>query len=239
MITKLFPESMVEKLVFVDVGSAGGLQNKWLPYRDQIFPVLFEPNSDKAEALRDAIGGKDNGEIVELGLFNKNGPQQLNITKHWGCTSIRVPNRATLDRYQFTDIFNVVDIKSIDCKRYDHLFETEIVPQPDAIKIDVQGCEYEVLEGFGDLLSSCIGIELETHFYQIYEGQYLLHDIVKFLELFGMRLRRLDRVPHFDGDLVEADVYFTKERTAVLNYGVSEMNKFLLLQKVWELPPYF
>ena len=43
------------KLRLVDVGGAGGLQPKWLQYIDRIIPVLFEPNPDEAEKLRETL----------------------------------------------------------------------------------------------------------------------------------------------------------------------------------------
>ena len=69
-------------------------------------------------------------------------------------------------------------------------FTTRKSPAPDAIKIDVQGFEFQVLQGFGSLLQHCLGIELEAHFYPIYRGQKLLHDIVSMLSDYGLVLRK-------------------------------------------------
>jgi FkbM family methyltransferase len=44
--------------------------------------------------------------------------------------------------------------------RYDQLHAKGVVPVPHVVKIDFQGCEYEVLEGFGELLDQVLGIEL-------------------------------------------------------------------------------
>lgn len=77
-----------------------------------------------------------------------------------------------------------------------------------------------MLQGFGELLQTCLGIELETHVYPIYQGQKLLHHLIAFLSDYGFVLRKLtpllnmgapDRpVLSLDGDFVEFDAWFTK-----------------------------
>ena len=69
-------------------------------------------------------------------------------------------------------------------------------------------------------------------------GQRLLHDIVSLLNDHGLVLRTLQPVPHFDGDLVEVNAFFTKSRFAVRALNQDQRRKFALLTKVWELPDY-
>ena len=93
------------------------------------------------------------------------------------------------------------------------------MPAPDAVKIDVQGYEHEVLQGFGGLLQGCLGIELETHVYPVYQDQKLLGDLIALLEPYGFVLRRLSPVPSFDGDVVELDAWFTQEHRSLAAAG--------------------
>ncbi len=80
-------------LRLVDVGGAGGVQPKWRAHAGQIFPILFEPNPVEAAKLRDSLKDTYNHALVlETGLSNVIGPQDLNITRYWGCTSLRQPN---------------------------------------------------------------------------------------------------------------------------------------------------
>ena len=151
---------------------------------------------------------------METGLSNIEGVADLHITRFWGCTSLRRPDPAVLSRYRIAPLFDVVDTATVSCTRYDSLYQAALVPQPDAIKIDVQGFEYEVLLGFGGLLQNCLGIELETHVYPIYQGQKLFGDLVDFLRDFGFVLRQTTPVPSFDGDVVELDAWFTKDISA-------------------------
>jgi hypothetical protein len=118
------------------------------------------------------------------------------------------------------------------------LYHQGTVPAPDAIKIDAQGFEHQILLGFGSLLQDCLGIELEAHFYPLYRGQKLLHDIISLMSDHGLVLRTLQHVAQFDGDLVEVNAFFTKSRFAVRSLTPDQRRKFSLLTKVWELPEY-
>jgi FkbM family methyltransferase len=228
------------KLRLVDVGGAGGLQEKWLARAGEIAPIVFEPNPAEAAKLRRSIseifGG--GGLVVERGLSNVAGPQDLHITQYWGCASLRKPNWDVLSRYRIRPAFEVLRTKSIFCSRYDELYRSGEVPQPDAIKLDVQGQEYEVLDGFGSLLRTCLGIELETHLYPIYQGQKLLHDLVALLSDFGFVLRRLQPVPNFDGDVVEIDAWFTKSIEQWRQFDARQKGKFRLICETWDLIDY-
>lgn len=228
------------KLRLVDVGAAEGLQQKWLKSAARIAPILFEPNASEAAKLRrgisDRFGRSDL--VLEIGLSNAVGAQKLNITQYWGCASLREPNRALLSKYRIGRAFEIIRTERVTCTRYDELHRRGEVPAPDAIKIDAQGYEYEVLQGFGSLLHDCLGIELETHLYPIYKEQKLLHDLVGLLARFGFVLRRLQPVPNFDGDVVELDAWFTKDIEKWRRLDSLQREKFTLICETWDLIDY-
>jgi FkbM family methyltransferase len=228
-----------ERITVVDVGGAEGLQLKWMLRADRITPVLFEPIPSEAEILRKTISRIPGGQVVEHALAHSSSTRKLHIAAASGCSSLREPNFEILHGYSIGRIFRVIGEQDVYCTRYDELFRRQMVPVPDVIKIDVQGFEYEVLLGFGHLLESCIGIELETHFYPLYRGQKLIGEIVDFLDDFGFVLRTVKHVPNFDGDAVEFDAFFTKRRQEVLSFPGQARTKFSLLTEVWGLEPYF
>jgi FkbM family methyltransferase len=223
-----------ERLVLVDVGAMGGVQAKWLPYLDSITPILFEPNPEEAAALR---ANFTYATVVEAALGNVVGRRNLVITENPTCISMRSPNQEFLAAYTIHPHLRVKGTQEVECTRYDILHRKGIVPAPDAIKLDVQGCEYEVLIGFGALLQDCLGIELEAHFYPLYRDQHLLHEIIALLGDYGFVLRKLDqnKMDHFDGDLVEVDAFFTKPLSVVRSYDQIQRRKFDLLTTVWQL----
>jgi FkbM family methyltransferase len=226
-------------LRLVDVGGAGGLQTKWLSVADRIAPVMFEPNPAEAAKLRDSLSQTLSRSLVlETALSNVTGPQVLNIARHFGCTSLLQPNQDFLANYRIGRLFDIKGTAQVECTRYDLLYQAGQVPAPDAIKIDVQGYEYEVLQGFGGLLQECMGIELETHLYPIYRDQKLMHRLVAFLADFGFVLRGLHPVQNFDGDVVELNVWFTKSIRHWRAMSEAQKQKFGLLCSVWNLLDY-
>jgi FkbM family methyltransferase len=226
-----------ERLCLVDVGAMGGVQPKWRPHLDRITPVLFEPNPDEAAKLR---AQHPHMVVVEAALGNIVGRRNLIITENPTCISLRLPNQEFLADYGIRPHVRVIGAREVTCTRYDVLHQAGAAPAPDAIKLDVQGCEFEVLLGFGALLQNCVGIELETHLYPVYREQKLLHDIIALLRDYGFVLRKLDqnKMDNFDGDLVEVDAFFTKQRKVVRSYDAMRRRKFDLLTEVWQLSHY-
>lgn len=52
----------------------------------------------------------------------------------------------------------------------------------DILKIDVEGCSYEILEGFKELINSIKFIHVETERAEHFEGQWIEEDVFKLLE---------------------------------------------------------
>jgi FkbM family methyltransferase len=232
------PSADDRRLVFVDVGSRGGLQAKWHPHVNAIRAVMFEPDPAEAARLRDQLGPNSPHIVIDQGLSNRVGNQTFYVTVNPLDSSLLPPNKEYLANYELRPHFELEREVDVPCTRYDTLYYQGRAPAPDAIKIDVQGFEYEVLLGFGGLLEACLGVELEAHFYQLYRGQKVLQDIVGLLSNYGMVLRNLEPSPNFDGDLVEVNAFFTKPRHAVRMLNTLRRQKFDLLIKAWELPAY-
>ena len=223
-------------LCLVDVGSRGGLRGAWEPYLDRLRPVLFEVDAREAARLREVY---PNATVVSAALSDRVGERKLHITRNLNCVSLLEPNIELLAKYpDLLPHFDVMGTVNTACTTYQALYGKGIVPVPDAVKIDTQGHEFEVLLGFGDLLHDCLGVELEAQFYPLYQGQKLLHDLVALLASFGLVLRKITPVPamRFDGDIVEVDAFFTKGYLARAAMPAGQRWKLDLLAKAWELP---
>jgi FkbM family methyltransferase len=227
-------------LRFVDVGALGGLDKKLSAHRAELWPVLFEPNRTEAALIETHMAGYQRHSVVARGLGDIDGPGKLFKTRNPTCYSILSPNMAYLKQYGISYHFALEGSEDIILSRYDTLYKENLVPLPDALKIDVQGFEYQVLLGFGDLLSNVVAIKLETHFYQIYESQKLFGDLIHYLSKFGLVLRKIDcdKLEHFAGDVVEVDAYFSKDRRAIRALPQRMKEKFEILALAWDLPVY-
>ncbi|MDB5396955.1 MAG: methyltransferase FkbM family [Rhodospirillales bacterium] len=220
-------------LALVDIGAAGGLQRKWAKYRRRISPVMFEPNPAEAARLRRSRPTYPSALVMEHGLGESNRTYTLNLA-HWpGCTSLLTPDPTVLAGYKIAPLFETVKQVKLECVRFDELYRAGRVPAPDVIKVDVEGYEYEVLCGFGELLHGVLGIEAEAWFYPVFKGQKLLHDLVALLSPFDLYLRRIEPVPGFEGDLVCVNAYFTRGKGGQPDLTQEQRQKFALLQRVW------
>lgn len=228
-------QRLKDKIVFVDVGASNGIQAKWLKQKHNIVPVLFEPNPDEARRLREQLSEFERHFVLEHGLSDRAGEQNLHIGNHYGCTSILEANTDFLKDYAIADSYRTKKVVQINCVRYDDLVRSGEAPVPDVIKIDVEGYESFVLAGFGDLLHDVLAIETETFFYPVYKKQALLHDLIDQLEPFGLRLRRIEEIPAFDGDFICANAYFTKTKKACSGFSAERRAKHELASQVFRV----
>ena len=226
------------RLTVVDVGGQQGLPLPWMLRADRITPIVFEPLPEEAAKLRVTIGRIPGGQVVECALAETSGPRTLHVTAGTSCSSLLEPNDDLLRAYTIAPLMRVTRQAVVSCVRYDQLAAEGVVPAPDVIKIDVQGFEYEVLQGFGDLLHSCLGVELEAHLYPVYKRQKLLADLVAYLGGYGLVLRHMRPTGNFDGDCVEVDAWFTRGRDAVAALPDAQRKKFATLCDAWKIPGY-
>ena len=222
-------------LVLVDVGASKGIQRKWLKYRRTLTPVLFEPNPDEAKALQATLSGFGGSYVIDRGLSDRTGPQTLNIAEYFGCTSMLQANMEFLRDYAIGDYYRPKQTVEVECSRYDELVAASQAPRPDVIKIDIEGYESRALAGFGELLETVLGIETEAWFYPAYKEQALLGGLVEQLGRFGLRLRRIEPVPGFEGDLVCVNAFFTQQHQRYRALDADRRAKFDIMSRVWRL----
>lgn len=92
----------------------------------------------------------------------------------------------------------------------DVIDEKEILA-PALLKIDVQGFELTVLEGCQPLLDKFDYLYVECSFVELYEGQALVDDVIRFLHGQGFSLRGIYNV-FYDktGKAIQGDFFFGK-----------------------------
>ncbi|WP_296746832.1 FkbM family methyltransferase [Mesorhizobium sp.] len=231
-LSQIAPE---ERIVLVDVGGQGGLQTKWMLKADHITPIVFEPIASEAAAVRETLSRIPGSRVIEKALADASGMRTLHVAAASGCSSLREPNFNILQHYSIGWIFRTVGRQAVECTRYDELVDSMRLPSPDVIKIDVQGLEYEVLDGFGKHLEGCLAIELETHSVAIYRGQKLIGDLIALLWDWGFSLRQIRTVPNFDGDAIEFDALFSKRKDRIGSLSENSSRKLRLIQQVLEI----
>jgi FkbM family methyltransferase len=75
-----------------------------------------------------------------------------------------------------------------------HVCEREMIPNVDAMKIDVEGAAWDVLVGAGDFLRGTKAIHVETEWLPLFKGQHLEDDVFRILKSYGFTKTYENRV---------------------------------------------
>jgi len=146
--------------------------------------ISFEPlTSAYQRLLRSAA--KDASWIVapRTALGKEEGEIRLNIASNGASSSLLSmlsAHRTAAPEIDFVSR-EVVPIARLDCAARDLLGDARNV----FLKVDVQGSEFEVLQGAEELLPRLAGLQLELSFVPLYEGQALFFELADFVERKG------------------------------------------------------
>jgi FkbM family methyltransferase len=122
-----------------------------------------------------------------------------NEYKNSGISSLR--DGLTTNKQNFIDI-------EVELIRMDDFLEQQQLESIDFLKLDVEGMNYEVLEGFGERLSAVKAIQTEGEYLQYWEGQKLFKDIEEILLKNNFKL--VSFVLTWDG--VQSDSFWVQEQ---------------------------
>ena len=139
---------------FVDIGAnKGEYTNFLLKVKPNLECHLFEPSIKNFEKLKKRFSQK-NIFINNIGLFNSNKKSKL-FYDHSGSELASLTKRR-LEHFQVDMDFEEI----IELQRFDNYWrdKNSII---DYIKIDVEGHELDILEGFGDLIQNVRLIQFE------------------------------------------------------------------------------
>ncbi|NES66306.1 MAG: FkbM family methyltransferase [Okeania sp. SIO2D1] len=205
----------VERIVVLDVGAMGGINPIWNRAIEVGINAEFYMVEPDRQSFEDLYRSYPTLKCIPHALGNSNSEATIYLTSSRACSSLRKPNFALLNYYLVKSRFKVIKEEKINCYRYDYLVKHQNAPVPEFVKIDVQGFEYEVLEGFGEILNQVLAVELESHFYPIYQGQKLAVEVIQYLAKYGLVLRKIEPHGPFNGELVEANLFFTKRKNMI------------------------
>ena len=101
-------------------------------------------------------------------------------------------------------------VEFVDKKRADSVLEADVLSAPVLLKIDVQGTELAVLEGFGDRLDDVDFVLVELSLVELYLGQQLASEIISWLFLRGFEVNRIGAPTLFEDVQLQADILFAR-----------------------------
>ncbi len=163
---------------------------------------IFEPHSEIIKEVRKLY----NFNSYEFAISNYNGSAvfhaiDLNNNEYNNSGISSLKKGLTTKENNFKDV-------KVEVVRMDTFLEEHQIEYIDFLKVDVEGANYEVLEGFGNQLTKVKSIQIEGEYKACWEGQKLYWDIEKLLRGNGFNLVHFFLSP----DGVQSDSFWIQQK---------------------------
>ena len=187
-----FPECVL------DIGAAMG---EWTGMALQFWPsarfVLFEPLEERRTALEELRRKHNNVDYILSGVADVPGRLSIGISENLYISSFAYPGDQ--NRY--------VEVVTIDQMRMERRF-----PQPQFLKLDVQGYEFKALAGASETMRDCDLILLELQFFRFAPDMLVMDEAIRWMaerNFFPYEFVDFLRRPH-DGAMGQCDLLFLR-----------------------------
>jgi FkbM family methyltransferase len=165
----------------LDVGANKGqfaafARHRWPAARLICFEPLPRPRARLAKVLRGT------GEIHPIALGETEREADMHLASREDSSSL-LPLGEAQKQYFSMDEERVV---SVPVRRLDTAIPAEQLQRPVLLKIDVQGFEFETLQGGSGLLELIDAVYVECSFVELYVGQKLAADVADYLHGHGL-----------------------------------------------------
>jgi FkbM family methyltransferase len=183
----------------VDVGARDGPVFLWAEFGDKARIICFEPDREECERLNRA----ENKNIIYVpcALADHDRGIRLHFVEDDPAASSIYPLIPGFPSYGASRPVRMITCPSITLDQY---CAQHGIANVDAIKLDTQGSELDILRGGIGSLKTVSFIDIEVEFGEIYEGQPLFCDVDRFLRDHGFVLWRLNALAHFSPGLVSS-----------------------------------
>jgi len=195
-------------IVYLDIGASGGSADlwRWMISEKRITGVLI----DMADWGNGPLTPQPNIIKIKAAVAEFDEDLTVSITRHPACSSCLPPNHDLLNEYPVKKWFEVVRTTTVHTESYEHLVLRHHLPQPQFIKMDVQGFEGQVLRGMGAHLKNALCVEFECQMKPIYAGQDTFFDLYQMMNTLGFRLRDLKPQGPFEGEALEFNCFWSR-----------------------------
>ena len=228
------------------------------------FEADLEGNGDRSWIGEFESWGAKKGiniSIVQQCISNQIGRKKFNVNVMPDCSSLLniSPEAKTYQRLAcrgecrlpWGQICQPTHTVELDVTTLDELQATQNLPKPDFLSLDVQGAEYEILEGaskclYGDVL----GVITEVEFRELYEGQKLFADQDNLLRKHHFNLFELYSVEHWysgpiigKGAMTVAEALFLRDYRYYIDRNttsdlLSNLSKLAVIARCFERDSY-
>jgi len=177
-------------ITIFDIGARDGFNNRWASIGQNVYLVGFEPDESEFSQLRKSA--KPNHLFINTALDKCDREQILYLCRHRGCSSLYKPNFDFVSDFSFGWGFEIEGEVRLQTKTMDQVCDSAAI-WPDALKLDTQGSELDILKGGKSALENVLLIDIEVSFQELYTNAPLFAEVDIFLRNEGFRLLGLRR----------------------------------------------
>ena len=173
--------------------------------------ICVEPLVKPRKTLRRALRRHRLLQVIDAAASDASGAAFLHVSRSDDSSSLRAITARQTHFFPGTEEVGTVSVRTV---RLDEVITISAHERPALLKIDVQGGELDVLHGATGLLSMIDFVLVESSFTELYSGQALADDVIRFLHSEGFALSTvLAPTLGRDGVVVQADLLFSQVST--------------------------
>lgn len=197
----------------LDIGANAGQYGSSLRgvigYKGRI--ASFEPLREPFEQLKRTAATNPPWDCHNIAFGDGDGTRTINISANSFSSSLLPVSARTLE---IEPAVAYVGTQDVPVRRLDSTLG-QFAQTGDSIllKIDTQGYEMKILNWALGVISRFSLIQLETSFFEVYQGETLIGDMIKFLDYLGFRVVSIE--PGWEnpktGELLQADFIFGRK----------------------------
>jgi hypothetical protein len=177
----------ISGLNFIDIGSSGSLDPKWKYLEPYINLVGFDPNAEECVRMSNLPNNFRSLKYLPHAVGGDAEKHILYKTRSIFCYSLLVPNSKWLNRFSFSDLFEITGEEIIETVKLSDVEEIRAF-DVDIIKVDTQGLELPILSNSGDAFEKAFFIETETGFSENYLGETTFSQVDEYMRSKGFLL---------------------------------------------------
>jgi len=184
-------------ITVADVGARWGAADAWFRLKPLARMVGFEPDPAECQRLN-TLCDPNSERFYPVALGKVNGQGLLHVTREPACSSLFPPSEFIRSRFpSLRTIMTPERLLPVPLTRMDSWAQGVGISRVDFLKLDTQGAELDILQGTGNLLDNCLGIEAEIMFSPLYDGQPMFADVDTYLRSRGFTFWRFDSLAHY------------------------------------------